>query len=159
MYVTPKMVDRWKEIHWLHVDARCWKATYGPNTRGWAHLHESKDADREPWPEWTGRQPHDHPSNSAREKARKDLWWDLAIPDYTDLVDAMVGERIGIAAEMVMAHLSINIRMCPEHVPRVAEEGAMGGREEIHASRHSPGQGLLQENGGPGTRDQVEMIR
>jgi hypothetical protein len=48
MYVTPKVVDRWKEIHWLHVDARCWKATYGPNTRGWAHLHESKDADGEP---------------------------------------------------------------------------------------------------------------
>jgi hypothetical protein len=70
MYVTPNMVDRWKEIYWLYVDARCWKATYGPNTRGWAHLHESKDADGEPWPEWTGNQPHDHPSNSAREKAR-----------------------------------------------------------------------------------------
>jgi hypothetical protein len=23
MYVTPKMVDRWKEIHWLYIDARC----------------------------------------------------------------------------------------------------------------------------------------
>ena len=50
--------------------------------------------------------------NRAREKARKDLWWDIAIHDYTGLVNAMVGERISIAAEMIMAHLSINIRMC-----------------------------------------------
>jgi hypothetical protein len=75
MYVTPKMVDRWKEIHWLYIDARCWKATYGPNTRGWTHLRESKSkgADGKPWPEWTGKQPHDHHSNKARETARKDL--------------------------------------------------------------------------------------
>ena len=45
MYVASEMASRWKEIHWLYIDARCWKATYGPNTRGWAHLHESKDAD------------------------------------------------------------------------------------------------------------------
>jgi hypothetical protein len=47
MYVTPKVVDRWKEIHWLYIDARCWKATYGPNTRGWTHLRESKGAETE----------------------------------------------------------------------------------------------------------------
>jgi hypothetical protein len=37
MYVTPKMVDRWKEIHWLCISARCWKCTYGPDTKAWAH--------------------------------------------------------------------------------------------------------------------------
>ena len=23
MYVTPKMANRWKEIHWLQIDKRC----------------------------------------------------------------------------------------------------------------------------------------
>jgi hypothetical protein len=23
MYVAPKMADRWKEIHWLYIDAQC----------------------------------------------------------------------------------------------------------------------------------------
>ena len=33
MYVTSEMTDRWKEIYWLQIDKRCWKATYGPLTR------------------------------------------------------------------------------------------------------------------------------
>jgi hypothetical protein len=149
MYVTPKMVDRWKEIHWLYIDARCWKATYGPNTRGWAHLHESKDADGNPWPEWTGKQPHGHSSNRAREKARKDLWWDIAIHDYTDLVDAMVGERISIAAEMIMAHLSINIRMC--HASQKQERWAVG-------KQSLPGDTTRARDFSRRMGDQIEMI-
>jgi hypothetical protein len=42
MYVTPKMASRWKEIHWLQIDKRCWEATYGPSTRESAHLREAK---------------------------------------------------------------------------------------------------------------------
>ena len=38
--------------------------------------------------------------------------------------DAMVGERISIAAEMAMAHLSINIRMC--HASQKKEQWAVG---------------------------------
>ena len=33
------------------------------------------------------------------------------MPDYAQLVNAMVGERISIATKMIMAHLSIHIRM------------------------------------------------
>jgi hypothetical protein len=54
MYVALKITDRWKEIHWLQIDNRCWEATYGPNSRRLAHLHEAKDADGGPWPEWLG---------------------------------------------------------------------------------------------------------
>jgi hypothetical protein len=150
MYVTPKVVDRWKEIHWLCIDARCWKATYGPNTRGWTHLHESKDADGKPWSEWTGKQPHDHHSNSAREKARKDLWWDIAIHDYTGLVDAMVGERISIAAEMIMVHLSINVRMC--HASQKKGRWAVG--------KQSLPDDITRARGfSRGMEDQIEMIQ
>jgi hypothetical protein len=153
MYVTQKVVDRRKEIHWLYTDARCWKATYGPNTRGWAHLHEPKDADGNPWPEWTGEQPHGRSSNRAREKARQDLWWDIAIPDYTGLADAkMVGERISIntAVEMIMAHLSINIRMC--HASQKNERWAVGKQSlpgDITRAR-----GFSRRMG-----DQIEMIQ
>jgi hypothetical protein len=33
------------------------------------------------------------------------------VPDYAQLVNAMAGERISIATEMAVAHLSIHIRM------------------------------------------------
>ena len=33
------------------------------------------------------------------------------MPDYAQLVNAVVDERISIAAEMIMAHLSIYIRI------------------------------------------------
>jgi hypothetical protein len=33
MYVASKMADWWKEIHWLQINKRCWKATYGPDTQ------------------------------------------------------------------------------------------------------------------------------
>jgi hypothetical protein len=32
MYVTSEMASRWKEVHWLQIDKRCWEATYGPNS-------------------------------------------------------------------------------------------------------------------------------
>ena len=73
MYVTSKMANRGKEIHWWQIDKRCWEATYGPNTQVPAHRREAKNGDGEPWPEWTGEQPCDHHDNEAREKARKEL--------------------------------------------------------------------------------------
>ena len=52
MYVTSKMANRWKEIHWWQIDKRCWEAPHGPNSQGPAHLREAKNGDGEPWPEW-----------------------------------------------------------------------------------------------------------
>ena len=46
------------------------------------------------------------------------------MPDYAQLVNAMVGERISIATEMVMAHLSIHIRM--GHALQKKERWAVG---------------------------------
>jgi hypothetical protein len=63
MYVTSKMTDRWKEIHWLQIDNQCWEATYGPDSRKFAHLHEARNADGRPWPEWLGEKPADHSDN------------------------------------------------------------------------------------------------
>jgi hypothetical protein len=48
MYVTSKMANRWKEIHWWQIDKRCWEATYGPNTRESVHLREARGTDGEP---------------------------------------------------------------------------------------------------------------
>jgi hypothetical protein len=36
---------------------------------------------------------------------------DITLPDYAELVDTMVGERISIEADMVIAHLPMCIRM------------------------------------------------
>jgi hypothetical protein len=90
MYVTSKMANRWKEIQWLQIDRRCWEATYGPDTRRLAYLHEAKDDDGKSWPEWTGEKRADHYDNEAREKARRELEKDITIPDYTELVEATV---------------------------------------------------------------------
>jgi hypothetical protein len=150
MYVTPKVVERWTEIHWLCIDARCWKATYGPNTDAWAYIYESKDADGRPWPEWTGEQPYDHTSNHAREEARQMLGRDLAILDYTWLVIAMVGEHISIATELTMAHLSIQIRM--SHALQKQERWAVGKdslRDDITRAKD-----LYKRTG-----DQIEMTQ
>jgi hypothetical protein len=68
MYVTSEMTDRWKEIYWLQIDKRCWKATYGPDSRKFAHLHETRDTDGRPWPEWLGEEPADHSDNEARAR-------------------------------------------------------------------------------------------
>jgi hypothetical protein len=103
MYVTPKVVDRWKEVHWLCISTRCWKCTYGPDTKAWAHIHESKGADGTPWPEWAGLQSYENHSNRTREEARERPGRGITAPDYTQLVNAMVGERISIATEMAMA--------------------------------------------------------
>jgi hypothetical protein len=88
--------------------------------------------------------------NRAREKARKDLWWDIAIPDYTDLVDAIVGERISIAAEMIMAHLSINIRMC--HASQKKERCVVG-------KQSLPGDITRARDFSRRMGDQIEMIQ
>jgi hypothetical protein len=127
---------RWKEIHWWLIDARCWKATYGPDTQEWAHCDESKTPDGEPWPEWTGKQePHDHLSNRAREEeAREEMGRVCTLPDYEELVGTMTGERISIAADMAMAHLSIWLHL---HVLRRAEEEIPGGREPVPTVRRA----------------------
>ena len=105
MYVATKMADRWKEIHYWQIDKRCWDATCGPNTQGWAYLRESKDRNGKSWPEWMGEESLFHPDNQAREDASRELERDITIPDYTELVEAVVGQRVSIAAETIMAHL------------------------------------------------------
>jgi hypothetical protein len=42
------MDRRWKGIRWWLIDARCLKATYGPNTHDWAYCDEPKDDDGRP---------------------------------------------------------------------------------------------------------------
>ena len=72
MYVATKMADRWKEIHYLQIDKRCWKATYGPDTQRWAYLREPKDRNGKSWPEWMGEESpfhHDNPPEFARRKS------------------------------------------------------------------------------------------
>jgi hypothetical protein len=133
MYVTPKMASRWKEIHWLQIDRRCWEATYGPNTRGSAHLREAKNDDGEPWHEWMGEKRSDHPDNKAREKARKELELDIKIPDYTGIVKATVSHRMGTATETIMAHLSTSIFL--SHARQKAEQHCSVGRDSPLADR------------------------
>jgi hypothetical protein len=149
-YVTSKMANRGKEIHWWQIDKRCWEATYGPNTRAPAHLREAKYIDGEPWPEWTGEQPYDHYSSHARETARKALERDLTIPDFKELVGATVGHHISIAAEMVMAHLSNYIFM--SHVRQKKERYAVG-----HHSR--PEDNKRADDYFRRVRDQIEMVQ
>jgi hypothetical protein len=86
----------------LQIDKRCWEATYGPNTQRWAYLREAKDDDGKSWPEWTGEERADHHDNEVREKARRELERDITIPDYTELVEATVGQRMSIAADTIM---------------------------------------------------------
>jgi hypothetical protein len=124
LYATSKMANRWKKIHWWQIDKRCWEATYGPYSQGSAHLREAKDSDGEPWPEWTGEQPYDHPDNEARETARKELERDLTIPDYTEIVGARAGHLMSIAAEMTMAHLSTCIFL--SHARQNTERHSVG---------------------------------
>jgi hypothetical protein len=56
-------------------------------------------------------QSYEHHPSLTREEARERLGRSITVPDYAQLVNAMAGERISIATEMVMAHLSIHIRM------------------------------------------------
>jgi hypothetical protein len=98
MYVTPKMAHRcWKEIQWWCIDARCWKATYGPSTEAWAHLNESKvqGCRRKILARMDGRaavRPSLQPC--ARGGEREAGTEPRHIPDYTELVNAVVGERV-----------------------------------------------------------------
>jgi hypothetical protein len=89
-----------------------------------SHPRIQEDADGESWPEWTGEQPYEHPSNRAREDARERLGQSITVPDYAQLVNAMVDERISIAAEMIMAHLSIQISI--GHALQKKERWAVG---------------------------------
>ena len=108
----------------MQIDKRCWEATYGPNTRGSAHLREAKNGDGEPWLEWMGEKRSDHPDNKAREKARKELELDITIPDYTEIVEATAGHRMSIATETIMAHLSTFIFL--SHARQKAEQCSVG---------------------------------
>jgi hypothetical protein len=133
MYVTSEMTDRWKEIYWLQIDKRCWKATcYGPDSREFAHLHEARGTDGKPWPEWLGEEPADHSDNEAREAAREELNQDIAMPCYTGIVEeATVTQRMSIATEAIMSHLSNSIPM--NHAKPKAEGGAALGGEILTA--------------------------
>jgi hypothetical protein len=111
MYVTSEMTDRWKEIYWLQIDKRCWKATYGPDSQKFAHLHEARGTDGRPWPEWLGEEPANHSDNEAREAARAELKRDIEIPGYTEIVEATVTQRMRIAKEAIMYHLENSILM------------------------------------------------
>ena len=124
MYVATKMANRWKEIHYWQIDKRCWDATYGPNTQSWAYLRESKDRNGKSWPEWMGEESLFHPDNQAREDASRELERDITIPDYTELVEAVVGQRVSIAAETIMAHLSKCIVL--SHARLKAEQRSVG---------------------------------
>jgi hypothetical protein len=126
MYVTPKMANRWKEIHWLQIDRRCWEATYGPSTRESAHLREARNGDGEPWPEWMGEERSDHPDNEARERARKELELDITIPDYTEIVEATVSHRMSTATETIMAHLLLSAFIFLSHERQKAEQCSVG---------------------------------
>jgi hypothetical protein len=135
MYVTSKMASRWKEIHWWQIDKRCWEATYGPNSQqGPAHLREAKDGDGEPWPEWTGEQPYNHPDNEAQETARKELERDPITPDYAEIVGATVDHLMSIAAEAVMAHLSTFVFLShARHRRQKTERYSAGGQSGTQA--------------------------
>jgi hypothetical protein len=61
----------------------------------------------------------------------------------------MVGERISIAAEMIMAHLSINIRMC--HASQKQERWAVG-------KQSLPGDTTRARDFSRRMGDQIEMI-
>jgi hypothetical protein len=72
------------------------------------------------------------------------------VPDYAQLVNAMVGERISTATEMSMAHLSIHIRM--GHALQKRERWAVGKhslRDDI--SRAKDLRGFIE--------DQIEMMQ
>jgi hypothetical protein len=148
------MVDRWKEFHWLYIE-----------TRGVERPHMGR-VPRHGLISMNPRMPMENPGQNGqesnrtttppsvrerlREEARKDLWWDIAIPDYTDLVDAVVGERVSIAAEMIKPHLSINIRMC--HALQKKERWAVG--KDSLPDDITRAEGLSRRPG-----DQIAMIR
>jgi hypothetical protein len=71
MYVASKMASRWKEIHWLKIDKRCWEATYGPDTQRLAYLREANDDGGKSWPEWTGEKRADHYDSEAAREGEK----------------------------------------------------------------------------------------
>ena len=134
MYVTSEMTDRWKEIYWLQIDKRCWKATYGPDSQKFAHLHEARDTDGRPWPEWLGEEPADHSDNEAREAAREELKRDIAMPCYTEIVEATVTQRMSIATEAIMSHLPhLSNSILMGHAKLKAEQRSVGGETALTA--------------------------
>ena len=150
MYVTSKMANRWKEIQWLQIDKRCWEATYGPDTRRLAYLREAKDDDGKSWPEWTGEKRADHHDNEAREKARRELERDIAIPGYSELVGATVGQRMSTAADTTMSHLSTFIFL--SHARLKAKQCSVGGSSP-------PALIKIADDYVRRVRDQIEMIQ
>jgi hypothetical protein len=128
-----------------------WEApTYGPDTRRLAYLREAKDDDGKSWPEWTGEKRADHPDNEAREKARRELEKYITIPDYSELVEATVGQRISIAADTTMAHLSTFIFL--SHARLKAKQCSVGGYS-LPAPIESANDYVRS------TRDQIEMAQ
>jgi hypothetical protein len=91
-----------------------------------------------------------HPDNQAREDASRELERDITIPDYTELVEAVVGQRMSVAAETIMAHLSTCIVL--SHARLKAEQRSVGESplpEEIRKAGDYVNR----------VRDQIEMLQ
>jgi hypothetical protein len=115
-----------------------------------AYLREAKDDDGKSWPEWTGEKRADHHDNGAREKARRELERDIAIPGYSELVGATVGQRMSTAADTTMSHLSTFIFL--SHARLKAKQCSVGGS--------SPPALIESANDYVrGVRDQIEVIQ
>ena len=115
-----------------------------------AYLRESKGRNGKSWPEWMGEESPFHPDNRAREDARWELEQDITIPDYTRLVEATVGQRMSIAAETIMAHLSTCIVL--SHARLKAEQRSMGG-SSLPKEIRKAGDYVNR------VRDQIEMLQ
>jgi hypothetical protein len=82
IYVTPKMVDRWKEIHWLCIDLVASTRSVGrPRMdrtpgHGLTFIRESKNADGESWPEQSGARDSSRTNAppTVRERMREKGW-------------------------------------------------------------------------------------
>ena len=118
--------------------------------RRWAYLRESKGRNGKSWPEWMGEESPFHPDNRAREDARWELEQDITIPDYTELVEATVGQRMSIAAETIMAHLSTCIVL--SHARLKAEQRPVG-ESSLPKEIRKAGDYVNR------VRDQIEMLQ
>jgi hypothetical protein len=88
--------------------------------------------------------------DKAREEAREELEKDITIPDYTELVEATVGQRMIIAAETIMAHLSTCIFL--SHARLKAEQCLVGGSSPSWLVKDV-------DDYVRGVKDQIEMIQ
>jgi hypothetical protein len=96
-----------------------------------------------------GEKRADPPDNKAREKARRALEREITIPDYTELVGATVGQRMSIATDTTMAHLSTFIFL--SHARLKAEQCSVG--EDSPPADIESADDYVRR-----ARDQIEMV-